>query len=145
MKYFCEFLMGQKKILMYFPNFLVTSFKSYWGLNTKCSNWPSRGFKKINDFKKYVKSNQAYDKCYLKIQKNKFWGILNPLLLSSSLHWGKGQLCLRILYLFDSIFQRWFGLISCIIFMKEFVSLTIVAMEIGKRQFLSYHSNDCYE
>ena len=72
MKYFCEFLMGQKKILMYFPNFLVTSFKSYWGLNTKCSNWPSRGFKKINDFKKYVKSNQAYDKCYLKIQKNKF-------------------------------------------------------------------------
>ena len=29
--------------------------------------------------------------------------------------------------------------------MKEFVSLTIVVMEIGKWQFLSYHSNGCYE
>ena len=29
--------------------------------------------------------------------------------------------------------------------MKEFISLTIVAMEIGKRQFFSYHCNGCYE
>ena len=42
-------------------------------------------------------------------------------------------------------FQTQFGLISCIIFMKELVSMTMVAMEIGKRQFLSYHSNGCYE
>ena len=29
--------------------------------------------------------------------------------------------------------------------MKEFFSLAMVAMEIGQRQFLSYHSNGCYE
>ena len=29
--------------------------------------------------------------------------------------------------------------------MKELISLTMVAKEIGKRQFLSYHSNVSYE
>ena len=29
--------------------------------------------------------------------------------------------------------------------MKEFVSLTVVAIEIAKKQFLSYYSNGCYE
>ena len=28
---------------------------------------------------------------------------------------------------------------------KGFIFLTMVAMEIGKRQFLSYHNNGCYE
>ena len=42
-------------------------------------------------------------------------------------------------------FQRYFGMISCIVFMKEFISLTMVTMEIAKRQFISYHSNGCYE
>ena len=42
---------------------------------------------------------------------------------------------MRIIYLFDSIFQRKFGLISYSIFMKKFISLTMVAMEIGKANF----------
>ena len=29
--------------------------------------------------------------------------------------------------------------------MKEFLSLTMVAMKKGKRQFLNYHSNGSYE
>ena len=29
--------------------------------------------------------------------------------------------------------------------MKECVSLTMVAMDIGKKQFFSYHSNGCYK
>ena len=29
--------------------------------------------------------------------------------------------------------------------MKEFVSLTMVAMEIGNKLFFSYHSNGCYD
>ena len=29
--------------------------------------------------------------------------------------------------------------------MKEFVSLTMAVMEIGKKQFFSYHSNGFYE
>ena len=42
---------------------------------------------------------------------------------------------MRIIYLIDSIFQRKFGLISYSIFMKKFISLTMVAMEIGKANF----------
>ena len=33
---------------------------------------------------------------------------------------------------------------SFIIFFKEFFSITMVTMEIRKRQFFSYHSNGCY-
>ena len=42
-------------------------------------------------------------------------------------------------------FQRYFGLINCIIVLKEFVSLTMVAMEMGKRHYFSYHSNSYKE
>ena len=60
------------------------------------------------------------------------------------------------IYLFDKFFwgfyicltpcfQKYFRLTSCIIFMKELISLTTVTMEISKRQFLSYHSNGYYE
>ena len=49
-----------------------------------------------------------------------------------------------ILYL-SPFLHRQFGLKSWIIFMKEFVSLTMGAMETEKRQFLSYHSNGCFE
>ena len=51
----------------------------------------------------------------------------------------EGSLCLT------PFCQRYFGLTSCIIFMKEFISLTMVTIEIAKRQFLSYHSNGCYK
>ena len=59
---------------------------------------------------------------------------------------GKGniplwKMFLRIVYLFQSISSE----ITCIIFLKEFISLTIVAMEIEKMQFLGYHSHGCYE
>ena len=48
------------------------------------------------------------------------------------------------LYLFDSNFSgiKQFGLISIMIVIKEFVSLTTVAIETGKKN-LSYHSNSC--
>ena len=38
-----------------------------------------------------------------------------------------------------------FGLISCMVLRKEFVSQTIVAMETGKRLFFSYYSNGFQE
>ena len=37
--------------------------------------------------------------------------------------------------------QLQFGLISCMILMKEYVSLTAVAMKMGKIHFYSDHSN----
>ena len=59
---------------------------------------------------------------------------------------GKGyiplwRIFLRILYLFNSTSSD----ITYIIFMKEFISLTMVAMKTEKMQFLGYHSNGCYE
>ena len=39
--------------------------------------------------------------------------------------------------------QLQFGLIGCMILMKEYVSLTTAAMKTGKRYFYSYHSNGC--
>ena len=42
-------------------------------------------------------------------------------------------------------FQRQFGQIYCIILTKEFDSLMMVTIGIGKIQSLSYHSNICYE
>ena len=36
-----------------------------------------------------------------------------------------------------------FGLLDCMILMKEYVSLTTAAMKIGKRHFHSDHSNGC--
>ena len=38
-----------------------------------------------------------------------------------------------------------FGLLDCMILMKEYVSLTTAAMKIGKRHFYSDHSNVCQE
>ena len=43
------------------------------------------------------------------------------------------------LYLFASFFQRWFGLISCMIVMKECFPKMIIAIETGKRHFLIYY------
>ena len=50
------------------------------------------------------------------------------------------QLFLRILYLFDYIFSGivWIDKLDYI--MKEFVSLKMIVMEIGKRRLFSYHS-----
>ena len=55
------------------------------------------------------------------------------------------QLFLRILYLFDYIFSGivWIDKLDYI--MKEFVSLKMIVMEIGKRRLFSYHSNGCFE
>ena len=36
-----------------------------------------------------------------------------------------------------------FGLIGCMILIKEYVSLTTAATKIGKRHFYSDHSNGC--
>ena len=46
---------------------------------------------------------------------------------------------------FTTLSQKLFGLISCVIFLKEFISLRMVVIEMRKRQFLSYHNNGCYE
>ena len=67
----------------------------------------------------------------------------------SSLRWGKGMyLYGKFLWGFficlTTFFQKYFEWRSCIIFMKEVMSLTIVTMEIVKSQFFSYHSNSCF-
>ena len=49
------------------------------------------------------------------------------------------------LYLFDSIFRGTVRLISCINMLKEFISIAMVAMEIEKKHYFSYHSNSCKE
>ena len=41
--------------------------------------------------------------------------------------------------------QLWLGLIDCMVFMKEYVSLTTDAMKMGKKDFYSDHSNGCFE
>ena len=62
-------------------------------------------------------------------------------------NWHKIQLCDKfssvIFICLTPFSELWFGLIGCMIFMKEYVSLTIAAMKMGKRHFYSYHSNDC--
>ena len=46
-------------------------------------------------------------------------------------------------YLFDTNFSgEVVELISCIIRLKKFFSLTMVAIEMGKRHYFSYHSNN---
>lgn len=42
---------------------------------------------------------------------------------------------------FTAFFQGKFGRIDCIILMKEFASLKIVPLQIGKRHFFTDHSN----
>ena len=49
---------------------------------------------------------------------------------------------LSSLYLFASFFQRWFGLISCMIVLKECFPEMIIAIETRKRHFLiDYRKN----
>ena len=48
-------------------------------------------------------------------------------------------------FLFHSIFSLIFWLDNLHVLMKEFISLIVVAMEIGKRYFSSHHSNCYYE
>ena len=52
-----------------------------------------------------------------------------------------GQFAVSRLYLFDSMFTGivWIDKLNDL--MKEFVFLTMIAMEIGKRQYFSHHSN----
>ena len=45
--------------------------------------------------------------------------------------------CLTLFY------QLQFGLIDCMIQMKEYVSLTTVAMKMGKKHFYTDHSKGC--
>ena len=49
------------------------------------------------------------------------------------------------LYLFDINFseKQYFGLISCMILIKQFVSLTMASMEPQNCHLSSYHSNGC--
>ena len=52
------------------------------------------------------------------------------------------QLCLSV-YLWSPFSQLWFGLIGCMILMKQYVYLRTIAMKMGKRHFYSDHSNGC--
>ena len=62
-------------------------------------------------------------------------------------NWQKIQLCDK----FSSVFlicltpfsQLKFGLIGCMMLMREYVSLTTAAMKMGKRHFYGDHSNGC--
>ena len=55
------------------------------------------------------------------------------------------QIFMRIFFIcLTTFFQKYFEWRSCIIFMKEVMSLTIFTMEIVKSQFFSYHSNSCF-
>ena len=65
----------------------------------------------------------------------------------SNLH--KIQLCDKfssVIFIFLIPFsQLQFGLIGCMILMKEYIFLTTATMKIGKIYFYSDHSNGCYE
>ena len=54
-------------------------------------------------------------------------------------NWHKKELCDKfssvIFICLTPFSELWFGLIGCMIFMKEYVSLTIAAMKMGKRHF----------
>ena len=62
-------------------------------------------------------------------------------------NWPKIQLCDKfssIIFICLTPFpQLKFGLIGCMILMKEYVSLTTAAMKMGKRHYYSDHSNSC--
>ena len=60
--------------------------------------------------------------------------------------WHKTQLCDKfssLIFICLTFSQLQFGLIGCMILMKEYVSLTTAAMKMGKRHFYSDHSNGC--
>ena len=62
-------------------------------------------------------------------------------------NWDKIQLLWQIFFsnliCLTPFSQLQFGLLDCMILMKEYVSLTTAAMKMGKRYFYSDHSNDC--
>ena len=99
-----------------------------------------------------LKSTQVYDKCFFTLRyKTKTFDVFSPCCCSFRHCNGAKDICLYdkfswgFFIFLTPLFQWWFGLISCIIFMKEFISLTMVAIEIGKRQFLNYYSKGCNE
>ena len=62
-------------------------------------------------------------------------------------NWNKIQLCdnsFSVTFVCLTPFsQLQFGLIGCMILMKEYVSLTTAAIKMGKRHFYSDHSSGC--
>ena len=64
-------------------------------------------------------------------------------------NWDKTQLCDKfysvIFICLTPFSQLYFGLIGCMVLMKEYLSLTTAGMKMGKRHLYSDHSNDCYE
>ena len=59
-------------------------------------------------------------------------------------NWHKIQLCGKFpSVIVFCLIQLKFGLITCMILMKEYVSLTTAAMKMGKIHFYSDHSNGC--
>ena len=136
--------MGQKKFsyVLFFFFFFVTSFKKLWGSEYKIFKLAIR---------KIWKKNKENPLKYM-TSINKKIDVFETVAAAFVITMGKRMCsylygnfsCNRILYLFESTFLE-FGQISAIIFMKEFISLTMVAVKIGKRQFLSYHSNGFYE
>ena len=109
---FLGFLMGYKKMfLCTFPTFLITPFKTLSGSKHKIFKPAIKGILKNQEFLKTSKIHSGIWHMLLKIQKNKLWCVLNLLLRSLSLQWGKGyvplwQLFFRIFYMFDSIFSE---------------------------------------
>ena len=62
-------------------------------------------------------------------------------------NWHKIQLCDKfssaIFICLTPFSKLWFGLIGCMILMKEYVSLKTAARKMYQRYFYSYHSNGC--
>ena len=119
-----------------------------WAQNVQTSHQVD--FEKKKTFFKIGGLSYMKWKVLTKIKKYNFC-FLTLLLGASPLWWGKRCAYMTnflehslILYL-PPFLHRQFGLKSWIIFMKEFASLTMGAMETEKRQFLSYHSNGCFE
>ena len=75
----------------------------------------------------------------IKYQKSSFWWILMFNGVKNTLQKNLGNV-----YLLDSRFSV-IRMTSWMIVMKECVPLTMLVMEKGKRHFLNYHSNVCWE
>ena len=64
-------------------------------------------------------------------------------------NWYKIELCDKfssvIFICLTPFSQLQFGLIGCMILMKEYISLTTAAMKMGKRHFYNDHSNGCLQ
>ena len=119
-----------------------SSFKEVWCPNNP--NWPARRFKK----KMLNKSNPlSYITNVSLIVKSKILLHFHPVARVWFLSIGVEDLEFFFinLYLSDSIFRGTVRLISCINMLKEFISIAMVAMEIEKKHYFSYHSNSCRE